>query len=137
MLLSSEFPLLVALVDVVLCIIWSFLSLFEIGALVALLVVGTASQSLDLTLETRISKSCCWGFISDDEDTGNDYKKEKLEEHSVEMSHNGIKWKIYSHLKNISSDQLFCNFFRKMFLSRDFCQKCVRVNFHNYDTVCV
>ena len=48
----------------------------------------------------------------------------------------GMKWKIYSHLKNISSNQLFSNFFSKTITFTKFLSKMrVRVNFRNYPTV--
>ena len=54
----------------------------------------------------------------------------KFTVHSVE------RWKIYSHWKNISSNQLFRNFFTKdTLLSRNFCQKTVRVKFCIFHTV--
>ena len=39
-----------------------------------------------------------------------------------------VKWKIYYHPKNISSNQLFSNFFSKTLLSQNFSPKCVRLN---------
>ena len=49
--------------------------------------------------------------------------------------HSVVKWKIYSHWKNISSNHLFSIFVCKPLLSRIFCQKCVRVNFWNCHTL--
>ena len=52
--------------------------------------------------------------------------------------HNVEKWKMYCHSKKISSNQLFSIYFIhlvKTLLSRNFCQKSVTVNFHNFHTV--
>ena len=42
---------------------------------------------------------------------------------------------LLSHQNNISSKQLSSEFISKMLFSRNFCQKCVRVNFFNFHTV--
>ena len=51
---------------------------------------------------------------------------------------NTVKWKIYSHWNNISSNRLqyLVLSFVKTLLWRNFCQKSVRVNFRNFHTHC-
>ena len=54
--------------------------------------------------------------------------------HTVTSSHCG-NYRIFLSQWKISSNEFFSNFFSKMLLSRNFCQKCVRVNFRNFLTV--
>ena len=55
---------------------------------------------------------------------------------SIDEAHSEEKWKIYSHRKYISSNQLFSDFFsKKTLLSRNFWEKSVGVNFWNYHTM--
>ena len=46
-----------------------------------------------------------------------------------------LSWRKFLENVDISSNQLFSNFFSKTLVSRNFCQKRVRVNFCNYHTV--
>ena len=54
--------------------------------------------------------------------------------------HTAEKWKYYSKRKNISSSQL-CMYLVilviKLLFTRNFCKKCVRVNFRNFHTAAV
>ena len=52
----------------------------------------------------------------------------------IVVFHSGEKWKIYSHQKKKFRQ---INSFVKTLLSRNYCQKCVRLNCSNFHTVCV
>ena len=57
--------------------------------------------------------------------------------HTVSVEHSVEKWEIHSHWKNFRQINYLVTLLVKPFLSRNFCQKTVRVNFRNFHTVYV
>ena len=86
--------------------------------------------------EHYLNREICF-LLKNDVTENSEMREILLNFHTVRNFHTTfvLVWRIYCHRKNISSKQLFSNFFCKKLFSRNFCQKCVRLDFHNFFTV--